>query len=252
MIDFASDQGLIFIEIRDPEAELTLNECKELAGYARLKSVEIIYALNVGAMESRYFEVLARGIANTLVFDGPKMIRSGCNGTDFANDDKKVYWTADEFAKLAQKLNQAGNTATMFGLILSVENAREGLRGDGVKTFGTTELFGAQGINANVSWQLDTANFFSVSRATNGPNEVKKFFQQNVERISYTHLKSSKEGQNQPIICGNDLSLDVYLDSLSKKSKVYVVIELPAAETLEAVYDNHSKSIAYLSSSYCL
>lgn len=250
MIDFASDHGFVFIEIRDPEANLTLEECKELATYARQKCVEVVYALNVGAIAPRYFEVLARGIANTLVFDGPKMLRSGVNGSEFVNDEKKIYWTAEEFSQLVQNINQAGNAARMFGLSFSVENAREGFCGDGVNTFGTFQLFGAQGVNVNVDWQLDTANFFSVSRSVNHPNEIKGFLEENVERISYTHLKSSIEGENQPIICGNDLSLGLYLASLSEKNKVYVVIELPAAETLEVVYDNHSKSIAYLGSSY--
>ncbi|WP_378952952.1 hypothetical protein [Pelosinus sp. sgz500959] len=250
MIDFARYQGFAFIEIRDPEANLTLEECKELAVYARQKHVEVVYALNVGAISPRYLEVLVRGIANTLVFDGPKMIRSGCNGTEFVNNEKKLYWTTEEFAMLVQNINQGANSAKKAGLRLSVENAREGLRGDGVETFGTTELFGVQGVNGNVDWQLDTANFFSVSRSKNDPNDVKEFFKENIERISYTHLKSSINGENQPIICGNDLSLEIYLDLLSKKSKVYIVIELPAAETLEAVYSNHRKSIIYLSRSY--
>lgn len=250
MINFASNQSMTFIELRDPEANLTLNECEELAAYAREKCVEVIYAVNVGALDSRYFEILARGIANNLVFDGPKMIRTGgATGPEFANDEKKLYWTAEDFAQLVQNINQGANTAKMFGLKLSVENAREGLRGDGVNTFGTAELFEAQGVNANVGWQLDTANFFCVSRVANDPNEVKQFFQQNVEKIDYTHLKSSKDGQSQPVLGGSDLSLDTYLDSLSKNSKVYVAIELPSAETLEAAYSNHCHSIAYLSNS---
>jgi len=89
-----------------------------------------------------------------------------------------------------------------------------------------------------------------VSRVANDPNQVKKFFQQNVDKINYTHLKSSKDSQSQSILGDNDLSLDTYLDSLSNKNKVYVAIELLSAETLETVYDNHSKSITYLRCSY--
>lgn len=250
MIDFANHQGFVFMEIRDPEANLTLGECKELADYARLKSVEIVYALNSGVMAPRYFEVIARGIANTLVFDGPKIIRSGNNGPEFVNDEKKLYWTAEEFAVLVKNINQAGNMSKNLGVTLAVENAQEGLRGDGVKTFGTAELFGVQGVNANVDLQLDTGNFFCVSRVENHPNDVKEFFEQNVKRIAYTHFKSSIGGQTQAIISGNDLSLGTFLESLSEKSKVYVMIELLAAETLEEVYENHSKSITYLTSNY--
>lgn len=250
MIDVAAQQGWSFIELRDPEANLTLQECTELAFYAQQNCVEVVYALNVGPMAPHYFAVLARGIANTLVFDGPKMIRSGVNGTEFINNEKKYFWNAEEFANVVQNINQAANTATMFGLRLSVENAREGFHGDGVKNFGTSELFGAQGVNSNVGWQLDTANFFSVSRTANNPKEVKEFFEQQIEKIDYIHLKSSKDGQTQPILCENDLSLDIYLDALSQKGKTYVIIELPAAQTVEAVHENHSKSIAYLNRSY--
>ena len=250
MIDFASEKNLVFIELRDAQANLTLTECKELAVYARQKCVEVIYAVNVGAMDPRYFEVLARAIANTLVFDGPKMIRTGANGPELAGDETKLYWTAEDFKKLVQNINQAANTATMFGLKLSVENAREGLRGDGMTTFGTTELFGKQGVNVNVGWQLDTANFFSVSRVTNSSNEVKQLLEANSERIDYTHLKSSKDGQSQPILGSNDLPLGTYLECLAKKGNAYVAIELPSTDTLEEIYANHTKSLAYLSSIY--
>lgn len=250
IIDFASDQGFSFIELRDPMAKLTLNECKELASWARQECVEVIYAVNVGARDPKYFEVFSRGIANTLVFDGPKMMRTGANGPELTNDDKKLYWNAEDFSELIKNINQAANTARMFGVSLSVENAREGLEGDGIQTFGTKNLFGAEGLNENVGWQLDTANFFSVSRAANNPHKVKELFEQYSGRIDYTHLKSAKNGQALGILGENDLPLGIYLDLLSKKNKVYVAMELPPAETIETVYANHNKSIAYLRDNY--
>ncbi len=39
LIDFASDQGFSWIELRDPNAVLTLKECKKIADYARGKNV---------------------------------------------------------------------------------------------------------------------------------------------------------------------------------------------------------------------
>lgn len=249
MIDFANKEGFSFIELRDPAADLNLSECADLAIYARQKKVEVIYAVNVGAMDPTYFDVLSRAIGNSLAFDGPKMIRTGANGPEFVNEAKKLYWTEDDFRKLVQNLNDAGDIAEKFGLKLSVENAREGLQGDGVQTFGTAELFGRQGVDANVGWQLDTANFFTVSRVNNDPNAVKEFFEQHVDKIDYTHLKSSQNGQPQPVIGQSDLPLNRYLDLLNKNNKVYVALELPALDTLEIIYSNHCKSIAYLNHS---
>jgi hypothetical protein len=37
LIDFASDQGFAWIELGDPNAVLTLAECKQIAEYARAK-----------------------------------------------------------------------------------------------------------------------------------------------------------------------------------------------------------------------
>jgi sugar phosphate isomerase/epimerase len=250
MIDFAKDKGFAFIELRDPMAKLTLHECKELAAWARQKCVEIIYAVNVGGLDPKYFEVFSRGVANTCAFDGPKMLRTGANGPELANDEKKIYWNAEDFSMLIKNINQAANFARAFGVRLSVENAREGVQGDGVKTFGTENLFGTEGLNENVGWQLDTANFFSVSRARNDPDKVKELFQQYSERIDYTHLKSAKNGQSLEILGESDLPLGVYLDVLSKKSKVYVAVELSPAETIESVCANHNKSIAYLRDNY--
>jgi sugar phosphate isomerase/epimerase len=250
IIDFASEQGFAFIEIRDPNAALTLEECKELADWARQKCIEVIYAVNVGGMDPKYFETFARAVANTLVFEGPKMIRTGANGPEMANDEKKQYWTAEDFSKLKKNINKAANMARMFGISLSVENAREGLQGDGIQTFGTGDLFGRNGVNENVGWQLDTANFFSVSRIVSESNTVKAFFEKHIERIDYTHLKSAKGGQPHPILGENELPLDFYLEALSKKNKVYVALELSPAEELETIYENHNRSIAYLREQY--
>ncbi|SFL86083.1 sugar phosphate isomerase/epimerase family protein [Pelosinus propionicus] len=250
IIDYASEQGFTFIELRDPNAALALDECKELADWARQKCIEVIYAVNVGGMDPKYFETFARAVANTLAFEGPKMIRTGANGPEMTNDEKKQYWTAEDFSKLKKNINKAANMARMFGISLSVENAREGLQGDGIQTFGTGDLFGKNGVNENVAWQLDTANFFSVSRDVSDSDAVKTFFEQHIERVDYTHLKSAKDGKSHSILGENTLPLELYLDVLSKKNKVYVAIELSPAEELETIYENHKKSIAYLIEKY--
>lgn len=246
IIDYASQKGFAFIELRDPNASLSYSDAKEVAAYARQKKIEVIYAMGVGGLDNSYFEVFSRGLANTMVFDGPRFVRTGANGSEMSRDPKKQYWTAEEFALLVQNLNQAANTVKTFGYSLYVENANEGLAGDGITTFGIADLFGPKGVNANVGFQLDMANFFCVSRVVNSPNDVQNFFEANVKKMGYSHMKTSKNRTPQPFLDGNELPFDVFLLSLSKYGKLYVTIEHANADTLENAYINHQKSIDYL------
>ncbi|MDR3563883.1 MAG: TIM barrel protein [Negativicutes bacterium] len=246
IMDYASQKGFAFIEIRDPAAKLSLSDCKELAAYAKQKNLEVVYAMGVGGLDDNYFEAFSRGLANAMVFDGPKYVRTGANGNEMNNDLKKQFWTSAEFTQLVSNLNQAANTAKTFGMTLLVENANEGLSGDGVNTFGTSDLFGPSGMNANVGLQLDMANFFCTSRVENSPTDVRKFFEANVTKMGYSHLKTSINHKPAQYLNGNELAFDVYFASLSKLGKVYVAIELANADNLEQAYANHEKSVDYL------
>lgn len=246
VIDFASQKGFAFIELRDPNAGLSLSDAQEIGAYAKSKNIEVIYAMGVGALDDNYFEAFSRGLANAIALGGPKFVRTGANGNEMNLDPKKQFWTADEFAKIVQNLNTAANTAKTFGMTLFVENANEGLQGDGVNTFGIADLFGPQGVNANVGFQLDMANFFCVSRVENSPADVRAFFEANVKKMGYSHLKTSIDKKPQQVLNGNELPFDVYFSSLTKYGKVYVAIELANADNLEAAYTNHQKSINYL------
>ena len=83
LIDFASDQGFSWIELRDPNAVLTLEECKQIADYARGKKIQIGYAMAVGLMDANFEEVFSRGLANAAVFEGPQTARASCGGNEF-------------------------------------------------------------------------------------------------------------------------------------------------------------------------
>ncbi len=246
VIDFAKQKGFAFIELRDANAGLSYDEAKKVAAYAKKKKIEVIYAMGQGGLDSNYFELFSRGLANTRLFDGPRFARTAAFGKEFAADPKKQFWTAAEFSQLVQNLNQAGNTAATFGYTLYVENAFEGLKGDGVNTFGTTDLFGPKGVNSNVGFQLDTANFFCTSRAENSPGDVKAFFEENVKRMGYTHLKTSINKTPGQVLDGNEVPFEAFLDLLAKNGKVYVAFELANADTLENAKINHQKSIDYL------
>jgi sugar phosphate isomerase/epimerase len=246
VIDFAGEQGFSFIELRDPNAGIAYDDAKAIAAYARAKKIEVIYAMGAGGLDSDYFEVFSRGLANAMLFDGPRIVRTGANGREMAADPKKLFWTAEEFARLVGNLNKAANTAKTFGYTLYVENANEGLKGDGATTFGTADLFGAKGVSANVGFQLDMANFFCVSRVVSSPEEVRAFFEANVKKVGYSHLKTSIARKPQTALNGNELAFDVYFAALAREGKSYVAMELANPETLEQAYANHLKSVDYL------
>jgi sugar phosphate isomerase/epimerase len=250
MLDFADRQGFSFIEIRDPDASLTLRECEELAIYASQKDVEVIYAMASGLLNPDYWEIFSRAIANASIFNGPKVVRTGVCGVEFLNDKKKQYWTSVEFAMIVKNANKAASIAKISGLQFLIENGWEGLQGDGVTTFGTRELFSSNGVNENVGLQLDVANFFCSSRVPSKPDDVKMFVANSSSKIGYTHLKTSKDHKPQQVLDGNELSFEIFFDLLQKQDKNYIVIELSQSTVLADVYENHIQSVDYLKKNY--
>ncbi len=244
-IDFAREQGFAWIELRDPYATLTLTECKELAAYARQRGVEVAYGMNVGLLDLNFWEVFSRGLANAAVFDGPRTIRTAGPGLEFATNEKKTHWTFGELQKAVEVANQAGNLAKAFGLQYIVENGLEAIKGDGVSSFGTVELFG--NANSNLGFQLDTGNFFCVARVWTKPEDAQAFIEKYGPRMGYMHLKtSSKEHKVQPVIGDNELDFDIIFGIAAKNKRPYVGFELDQPATLEQAIDNHKKSVQYL------
>jgi sugar phosphate isomerase/epimerase len=248
-IDFASEQGFWWIELRDPYATLTLAECKELAVYAKQRDIEVAYGMNIGLLDANFWEVFSRGLANAAVFDGPRTIRTAGPGLEFATNAKKTHWTFSELQKAVKTANQAANLAKAVGLQYVVENGLEAIKGDGVSSFGTVELFG--NANSNLGFQLDTGNFFCVSRVWTKPEDAQAFIEKYGSRMGYMHLKtSSKEHKVQPVLGDNELDFDIIFAIAAKNKRPYVGFELDQPATLEQAYENHKKSIEYLKSKF--
>lgn len=249
LIDFASDQGFTWIELRDPIAVLTLDECKQIADYARGKKIEIGYAMGVGLMDANFWEVFSRGLANAAVFDGPRTVRSSCAGNEFSIDPKKTAWTLNELHKLVAIANKAANQSKALGLKYATENAFEVIKGDGVTSFGITEFFA--NVNPNVGLEFDTGNFFCVSRVLTKPEDARAFLEKYMSKLAYIHLKtSSKEHKAQPVLAENELEFDIIFALMTKHKVPYVAIEIVQAATLEECYSNHKKSVEYLMKNY--
>jgi len=248
LIDWASDQGFAWIELRDPSAKLTLSECKELAAYAKGRNLEIGYAGQVGLMDPTFWEIFSRAVANAPIFDGPKTLRTLFAGTEFGADPKKKAWTLQELYKAVKTANKAGNMAKSMGVQYVVENSFEPLKGDGITGFGATEFFA--NVNSNVGWQMDTANFFAVSRVWTKPEDAKAFLEKNIGNLYYIHLKSSKEKKTTDILEENELAIETILDILVKNRICYLAIERPLKPKLEDCQNNLLKSIEFLKKNY--
>jgi sugar phosphate isomerase/epimerase len=249
LIDFASDQGFTWIELRDPNGVLTLDECKQIADYARGKKIEIGYAMGVGLMDANFWEVFSRGLANAAVFDGPQTVRASCAGNEFNIDPKKTAWTLNELHRLVAVANKAANQAKALGLKYATENAFEVIKGDGITSFGITEFFA--NVNPNVGLEFDTGNFHCVSRVWTKPEDARAFLEKYMSKLVYIHLKtSSKEHKAQPVLTENELEFDIIFALMTKYKVPYVAIELTQAATIGECFDNHKKSVEYLMKNY--
>jgi sugar phosphate isomerase/epimerase len=249
LVDWANNQGFAWIELRDPSAKLTLNECKELAAYAKGKKIEVSYAVQVGLMDPTFWEIFYRGVANAPVFDGPKTLRSLAAGSEFGVDPKKKAWTLGELYKAVRTANKAANIAKSKGVQYVMENSFEPIKGDGITSFGATEFFA--NANSNVGWQMDTANFFAVSRVYTKPEDAKAFLEKNIGKLYYTHLKSSnKEHKTTNVLEENELEFDTIFGLLAKNKINYVAFELNQQPKLEDCQNNHIKSVEFLKKNY--
>jgi sugar phosphate isomerase/epimerase len=245
-VDFASEQGFAWMELRDPGGILTLAECKEIAVYAKQRDVEIIYAVAAGLLDPNFWEVYSRAVANANVFEGPRIVRTALPGLEFATNEKKTAWTLAEFSKVVETANQAANMARMFGLRYMVENALETLKGDGVTSFGTTEFFA--NVNNNVGLQLDTANFFVTSRVVAKADDARGFLEKTAGKMGYAHVKTAtKDNKPSPVLDENPrLIFEIVFWLASKNQAPYLAIELPQPDSLDELYANTKKSVAYL------
>jgi sugar phosphate isomerase/epimerase len=249
IMDWTSENGFAWMEIRDPRADLTYAECKELAAYAVSKKIEIIYALNIGFLDPQFNEVFYRGCANALLFPGPKVIRTSAPGPEFNTDPKKSTWTKEEFEKLIAVANNAANVAKSLGLDLVVEHAFEAMQGDGVASFGMVEIQTLG--NTNIGSQYDTANFFAVSRAPVSAEAAKGYFEKFANKTRYVHIKTcGKDNVVTDVITDNVLDLGVIFDIVAKAKINYLGIEIPQQAKFEDAQTNLRKSAAYLKSKY--
>jgi sugar phosphate isomerase/epimerase len=245
LLDFAADEGYAFIELRDPLADLTTEDCKVLADHARRKQVEVLYEMHMDMFNPEFNEVFARALRNTAIFGKPGILRSIMSWSEFTADENKTGWTAQELDHLASMADRCTAEAGRQNVQFVLENIIEPWFGnDG--GYGLADLFRE---TSGIGLQFDTANPFLPScRGPAAPDDVGEFLDQLGDRWYTTHLKCGKDNAFQPVLEDNPMPYQKILSLMSRNQVRYAALELLSVENKQACYENHRKSINYLAS----
>jgi sugar phosphate isomerase/epimerase len=244
IIEYASNEGYEFIELRDPEASLSLNECKELGKIAESLGVDVLYEINSNLLAPGFLPVFKKGLENTKAFPGEGIIRTLVSNTEFASDTTKKGWTEEEFKKIIGIAENAGKMAQQNNLKFIIENGNESFFGNGKGYYGFADLINH---TKNIGIQFDTANpFQNASRERADPLMVENYLISAADKWVTTHMKSAKDGVSQPFLDENPLDLGSVISIMASNNVKYVAFELLASPDKEECFKNHADSIQYL------
>jgi hypothetical protein len=244
ILDFAAAEGFAFIELRDPSAELGPEDCRTLAAYATEKNVNVIYEIHKDFFAPDYREVFDRAVQNTAVFGEPGILRSILSWSEFASDETKTGWTQEELDYITALADSCAEAASGKGVRFIVENIIEPWFGH-EGGMGLDDFFGGTSL---VGLQFDAANpFLPACRKVADPGAVAGYLETIPDRWVTTHLKCGADGAFQPVLMDNPLDYKEVFELMGDNAVRYAALELLAVEGKEKCFENHRKSIAYLS-----
>lgn len=243
ILDFASEKGFSFIELRDPAAGLSVPDCRMLAEYAAERDIEVIYEIHKDLFAPDFRTVFGRAVENTAVFGEPGMLRSILSFSEFAADETKRGWTGEELDFITKQADSCAIAAEKTGVRFILENIIEPWFGKGDDR-GLDDFFTG---SSHVGLQFDTANpFLSACRGTADPDSVVKYLASIADRWYTTHLKCGADDRFQPVLTDNPLPYETILELMESHGVNYAALELSGVETKEACFANHMESIRYL------
>jgi len=245
IIKYAAGEGYSFIELRDPESTLSLEECILLAKVAKLYDIEVLYEINTNLLAPDFLSIFEKALENTAVFHNKGILRTIISTSEFASDENKKGWTKEELDQIVEIADNCGKLASEHNIKFIVENANEAFFGKGTLYYGFADFFDRT--NNLVGLQFDTSNpFQNISRAKSDPDQVEKYLATIADRWVTTHLKSGKDGVFQPVLMDNPLEFRKVLSLMNANNIPYVAFELASVSDKKGCFDNHSKSIDYL------
>jgi len=225
-------------------AELGEEECRELSSYARERNIEIIYEIHKDFFDPAFREVFDRALRNTAILGEPLILRSILSWSEFAGDPEKTGWTREELEYMAALADSCASAAKGQGIQFIVENIIEPWFGRG-DDMGLDNFFSSTSL---IGLQLDTANpFLPACRRVADPEEVAEHLRSLKGRWFTTHLKSGAEDTFQPVLMDNPLPYETVFSLMAENDVPYAALELLAVDSKEECFENHRKSVAYLS-----
>jgi len=246
IIEYASKEGYQFIELRDPLAKLTGEECMALAEVAKEKQIDVIYEIHKNPLDTGYFEVFEKGLANTIIFPGPGILRTVVSGSEFKADPSKKGWNKDEIMKLSKISDSCANIAKGKNVRFIVENFDEAFFGDGTNYYGIVDLFSQA---PQTGFQLDMSNMFrKPARVMTEPEKVLDYLPTMGSQWVTTHLKTvlTMGGDMQPTLTENPIPVERIVELMGKNNVVYAAFELTSVPDKEQCFANHASSVQFL------
>lgn len=247
LIEYASKEGYQLIELRDDLAKLTDVECKTLSEVAKKNQIDVIYEIHKNLLDTGYFKVFERGLANALLFKGPGILRTVISKSEFDADPAKKGWTKEELDKITRLSDSCAMIAKAKNIHFIVENFNEAFFGDGMNYFGLTDFFAN---TSGTGLQFDVGNpFRGPSREKADPEKVKEYMAGlGSNRWITTHLKTvlTMGGEMQPYLTENPLPLETVVTIMGQKNILFTALELAGVADKQQCYDNHAKSIQFL------
>lgn len=244
LIEYATKEGYSFIELRDDQATLSAADCKVLAKVAQKNRIEVIYEIQKNLLDSSYFDVFKRGLANTLFFPKPGILRALVSKSEFETDSVKKGWSKTELAQLIKLSDNCAVMAKRQHVQFIVENLNEPFFGNGSTYFGLQDFFKR---TIGTGFQFDIGNpFRNSSKAKADPEKVAAYLASMGNRWVTSHFKTLNAGESQPILTDNPLSANKVIELMGKQNVRYVTIELLPVANKQQCFSNHARSIQFL------
>ena len=244
IIEYASENGYQYVEVRDFQVDLTIDQCNELAKVAEKNKIDLLYVFNINPLDSGFSEVFAKALANVMILPGPGILRALVSRSEFDADKLKKGWNGEELARLVNLADHSAQIALEKNIRFVVENNNEAFFGDGKTYFGLADFFEK---SAFTGLQMDIANpFCNSSRVKNDPERVIAFLSGLGDRWIETHLKTVLNGEPQPVFTDNPMRIEKIIDLMGKMRVKYVTVELAQAERKEQCFENHTLSLQFL------
>jgi len=205
IMEYSSSEGYHFVEIRDDNALLTADDCRNLADLAQSLGIGVIYEIHRNPLDPAFEEVFGRGLSNTVLFPGPGMLRILLSLSEFIDNPDKKGWTGEELEKVIHIAEESAALAKSRNVRLIVENINEPFFGDGSTCFGLSDFFDRTVLTG---LQFDISNPFTrTARMSPEPEDVTRYLSLLGKRWMTTHLKTivTVGGTAQPVLTDNPI-----------------------------------------------